>query len=107
MLSRTIDQTMAKAMKFENMTRKIKFGRSYYTNIDPQKKPDMVEKLAPYIKSAQSVEKDSSDEVLNFIVEDPNNIAPIFDFNKCESTGLPFFRALGQKLNIAQIMEES
>lgn len=105
MLSRTIDQTMAKAMKFENMTRRNVFGRSYYTNAEPQKDVDMLEKLSPYIKSAQEVEKD--DEVLKFIVENPDEIAPVFDFNKCEKTGLPFFRALGQKLNIAQIIEES
>ena len=105
MLSRTIDQSMAKAMKFENMTRRNIFGRGHYTNIEPQKEVDMLEKLSPYIKSAQQVEKD--DEVLNFIVENPNEIAPVFDFDKCERTGLPFFRSLSQKLNIAQIIEET
>ena len=45
MLSKTIDQAMAKAMKLENMTRKTTIGRDYIRNIDTTK--DMIENLTP------------------------------------------------------------
>ena len=108
MLSKTLDQTMAKAMKYENMTRKTIFGRNYYAELEKQNNDcDMLNKLAPYIKSAQSVGNPSAeDEVINFIVEDPNVVAPVFEFNRSESSGVPFFVSLAQKLNIAQIAEE-
>ena len=99
MLSKTLDQTMAKAMKLENMTRKTTFGRGYIQNVDTAK--DMIEKLSPYVKS----EKSSEDEILKYIVEDPNIISPVFDFDKCERTGLPFFKSLSQKLNIMPVAE--
>ena len=108
MLSKTLDQTMAKAMKYENMTRKNVFGRNYYAEFEKQDNDcDMLDKLAPYIKSAQEVGNHSpEDDILNFIVEDPNAVAPVFEFNRSESSGLPFFVSLAQKLNIAQIAEE-
>jgi hypothetical protein len=106
MLSKTLDETMEKTMKFENMTRKPVFGRNYYVGDLPvEKKPNMIEKLAPYIKPAQEM-ANADDDVLNFIVENPDNIAPIFDLRKCEKSDLPFFVSIAKKLNILQIVEE-
>jgi len=106
MLSKTLDETMEKTMKFENMTRKPVFGRNYYKcQSQSEKDFNMVEKLAPYIKPAQKV-ADADDEVLNFIVENPDNIAPIFDLRKCEKSDLPFFVSIAKKLNILQIVEK-
>lgn len=103
MLSKTLEQSMAKAMKFEKLTGKPLFGRSLYPDVIQKKEP--MEKLAPYIKSAQSV-ANADDEVLNFIVENPEIIAPVFELEKSEPTGLPFFRSIEQKLSIAQFAQD-
>lgn len=105
MLSKTLEDSMTKAMKYEKMTGKPLFGRNFHSGIIQEKEPDMVEKLAPYIKSAQEV-ANADDEVLNFIVENPDIIAPVFDFEKSESTGLPFFRSIEQKLSVAQFAQD-
>ena len=104
MLSKTLDQTMAKAMKLENMTGKTLFGRHHGADINPAE-TDMMDKLAPYIKEVKDSQRKFDDEVLDYITEDPNTIVPVFDFGTHESSGLPFFVSLSQKLSIMPVAE--
>ena len=101
MISKTLDESMAKAMKFENLTKASKFGdvfKGYKTEKTADKEIEMLEKISQYVK----VEPESAiadDEVLEYITENPDEIAPVLDFKNSPSTGLPFFKSIDYKLS--------
>ena len=101
MISKTLEESMAKAMKFENLTKASKFGdvfKGYKTEKSADKEIEMLEKISQYVK----VEPESAiadDEVLEYITENPDEIVPIFDNTNHISTGLPFFKSIDYKLS--------
>ena len=101
MISKTLDESMAKAMKFENLTKASKFGsvfKGYKTEKTINKEIEQLEKISEYVKTEpESAIQD--DEVLKYITENPDEIVPIFDNTNYVSTGLPFFKSINYKLS--------
>jgi len=101
MISKTLDETMAKTMRYENLTKASKFGdvfKGYRTEKSADKEIEMLEKISQYVKvEPESVKQD--DEVLEYITENPDEIVPIFDNTNYVSTGLPFFKSIDYKLS--------
>ncbi len=100
MLSQTLDDTMAKAMKFENLTKASKFG-DVYKNTKPDNSFEnellMLSKISNYTK--QDSQKNTDDEVLKYIVDNPEDNASVLEFEDSIKTGLPFFRSVEAKLD--------
>ena len=102
MISKTLDESMAKAMKFENLTKASKFGgifKNTVTEKSVEKEFEMLQKISPYTKE-NNIEISKEDaEVLEYITENPDEIAPVLDFKNSPSTGLPFFKSIDYKLS--------
>lgn len=101
MISKTLDETMEKAKKFENLTKASKFS-SLFKGISVEKSAEkefeMLQKISEYVK--EDIQTPSEDaEILEYITENPDEVAPIFDFNGSVSTGLPFFKSIDYKLS--------
>jgi len=102
MISKTLDESMEKAMKFENLTKASKFGSHYKSFIvekTAEKEIEMLEKISEYVKNEPIKMSEEDAEVLEYITEDPDKIAPILDFKNIPSTGLPFFKSIDYKLS--------
>ena len=102
MISTTLDESMQKAMKFENLTKASKFGnlfKSVETEKTPEKEFEMLQKISEYVKEDYVQDSEQDAEVLEYITENPDDIAPIFDFNDRPATGLPFFKSIDYKLS--------
>lgn len=101
MISKTLDESMAKAKKFENITKASKFGdlfKDIYPEKSAEKEFEMLQKISEYVKKEEEPSFEDA-EVLEYITENPDEIAPIFDFNSSVSTGLPFFKSIDYKLS--------
>ena len=102
MISNSLDESMAKAKKLENITKASKFG-DLFKYIYPEKSAEyeyeMLEKISEYVKKEPQKITTEDKEVLEYITENPDEIAPIFDFNQNPSTGLPFFKSIDYKLS--------
>lgn len=101
MLSETLDDTMAKAMKYENLTKASKFG-SVYRNTRPDNGFEnellMLTKINEYTK--KETERNAQDEeILKYIVDNPEETSSVLDFEDSIKTGLPFFRSVEAKLD--------
>ncbi len=101
MISKTLDESMAKAMEFENLTKASKFG-GLFKGISVEKSADkefeMLQKISQYVKTEEETPVEDA-EILEYITENPDEVAPIFDFNSTVSTGLPFFKSIDYKLS--------
>ncbi|MDY6310954.1 MAG: hypothetical protein SPL73_03630 [Cyanobacteriota bacterium] len=99
MLTNTLDETMSKAMKYENLTRASKFGTVYQnkTNNIDENELLMLQKISKYVKP-QKPTTEIEDEISEYIVEKPEQKSKIFDFENRHKTGLPFFRSIEVKL---------
>lgn len=103
MISKTLDESMKKAMKYENLTKASKFAdyyeKKYKENIQ-NSEIEMLEKLSEYVKEEPKTQTEKQDEeILEYITENPDKIAPVFDFSDKPSTGLPFFKSIDYKLS--------
>ena len=103
MLSKTLDESMEKAFKYENLTKASKFGdvkRNVYSQKSQEKEIEMLQKISEYVKEKPKEKAEEEDtEILEYITENPDKIAPIFDFSDRPSTGLPFFKSIDYKLS--------
>ena len=101
MLTQTLDETMAKAQKVEQVTRATRFGNVFKTVVKDKTAQDEVimrKKIDKFTKKGfRSFDKKIEPED-NFITEDPEEIIINVDFSKGDS-GLPFFRSITEKLN--------
>ena len=102
MISKTLDESMEKAKKFENITKASKFG-DLFKDIYPEKSTgreiEMLQKISQYVKEEPVLPTQEDEEVLEYITENPDEIAPIFDLKNTVSTGLPFFKSIDYKLS--------
>ena len=103
MLSKTLDESMEKALKYENLTKASKFSdvqRSVYSQKSQEKEIEMLQKISEYVKE-EPIEKTQREdaEILEYITENPDKVVPIFDFSDRPSTGLPFFKSINYKLS--------
>jgi len=101
MISKTLDESMAKAMEFENLTKASKFGNLFKGAVSEksaEKEFEMLQKISDYVKKEEKTSFEDA-EILEYITENPDEIAPIFDFNSTVSTGLPFFKSIDYKLS--------
>ena len=101
MISKTLEESMEKAKKFENLTKASKFGNLFkdiYPEKTPEKELEMLQKISDYIKTEEKPSEEDA-EILEYITENPDEIAPIFDFKNTVSTGLPFFKSIDYKLS--------
>ena len=103
MLTQTLDESMAKAQKYEHTTRVAKFGNVFKTIVkdaSSQNEIIMRKKLDEYTKKGyRSFDKQEEDKEKEFIVENPNEIKVNIDFGNKNSLGLPFFKSISTKLN--------
>ena len=103
MLSKTLDESMEKALKYENLTKASKFSdapKSIHTQKSQEKEIEMLQKISEYVKEEPVRETEREDaEIMEYIIENPDKVAPIFDFSDRPSTGLPFFKSIDYKLS--------
>lgn len=103
MISKTLDESMKKAMKYENMTKASNFANIYENKNKENIKNseiEMLQKISEYVKTEPATQTESEDsEVLEYITENPEKIAPVFDFSDRPATGLPFFKSIDYKLS--------
>lgn len=101
MILKTLDESMAKAKKYENITKASKFGdlfKDIYPEKSAEKEFEMLQKISGYVKKEEEPSIEDA-EILEYITENPDEIAPIFDFKGSVSTGLPFFKSIDYKLS--------
>ncbi|MBO6257488.1 hypothetical protein J6N69_05585 [bacterium] len=103
MISKTLDESMKKAMKYENMTKASNFA-NIYENINKENlknsEIEMLQKLSEYVKNESAEQTEQQDaEIMEYITENPEKIAPVLDFSDRPSTGLPFFKSIDYKLS--------
>ena len=102
MITKTIEESMEKAKKLENITKASKFGdlfKDIYPEKSPEKEIEMLQKISEFVKKEPQKITAEDEEVLEYITENPDETAPILDFNKNPSTGLPFFKSIDYKLS--------
>lgn len=107
MLLETLENTMAKAQKYEQITKATKFGNVYDNSASESEnnfsEKIMRKKIDKYTKRGhRSFDKTETEEVVvsdiedDFIVEDPHEV--VFEITYTHSD-LPFFRSIQEKLN--------
>ena len=100
MLAQTLDETMAKAQKVEQITRATKFGNIFKAVVKDKISQDelvMRKKVDEYTKEGfRSFDKQIEAEK-GLITEDPEEILVDINFSK-STNGLPFFRSITSKL---------
>ena len=106
MLLETLENTMTKAKKYEQITKATKFGNVYCApaveSENNLSEKIMRKKIDKYTKRGyRSFDSDRTEEVMNeeiddYIVEDPQEA--VFEIAFTHSD-LPFFRSIQQKLN--------
>ena len=102
MLTQTLDESMAKAQKYEHTTKAAKFGNVFKTiTIDKTAQDEMImrQKLDQYTQKGYRSFDKKEEKKADFIVEDPNEVVINIDFNNKNSLGLPFFKSISTKLN--------
>lgn len=105
MLSQTLEQTFAKAVKYENMAGLCSAVKTFA--LGKEVKEPVVYKLKSSIKKKNADDSNLRDEaILDYIVENPNDVAPVFNFDNYDKTGLPFFRSIEQKLCLSDLLKE-
>ncbi len=103
MLLKILDETMAKAAKYENLTRASKFGSKYFESDEkqsPEKELLMLKKISQYVKEEETEKQSLQDkEISEYIVENEEKNVKIFDLKARPYTGLPFFKSITYKLS--------
>ncbi len=100
MLTQTLDESMAKAQKYEHTTRSAKFGsifKAVAQNKDIQ--DEMRKKIDQYTKEGYRSFDKQVEKEKELIVENPNEIMINIDISDKNSLGLPFFKSISTKLN--------
>lgn len=90
MISQTLEQTMSKAMKIESMIGEKVLG------CYPLNRTSLIKKSDDTSSVVSSKMRDN--DILDYIVENPDDVIPIFKFNTYNKTDLPFFKSISKKL---------
>ena len=98
MLKNTLDNTMKKAMKHENITRATRFGKNCDADNEKtlEKEFLMIQKISKYTKKEEKPV--NADEIV--IIEDNiNDNIPMIKYKLNYETNLPFFKPIQYKLS--------
>lgn len=105
MFSNNLDNSMKKAIKYENLTKASKFGNiknSKDNKKSVEKEILMLQKISKYVKDdyTKNIQKESKEqkEVSEYTKQQKDAVS-FCDSIKKESVGLPFFRSISNKLS--------
>ena len=102
MILRTLEESMEKAKKFENITKAAKYSNLFKGTIpekSPEKEIEMLKKISQYVKDDQIQHSAQDDEILDYITENPDEMNSVLNIKNSVSTGLPFFKSIDYKLS--------
>lgn len=103
MLLNILDETMAKAAKYEKLTKSSKFSNicgNFEKRNQQEEEILMLQKISEYVKKEETKDlSEENKEVSEYITENTDRVVKIFSLKDRPSTGLPFFRSIQYKLS--------